>query len=224
MAVPDIRKAKIAKIKIASKSLALEDDSYRALLMRVTGKDSCAAMTASQLDAVLEEFKGLGFKAKKKRAGARKQADSAQAAKIRALWIMLYQMGATIDSSEHALSLFAKRSCGVEDLQWIDSGHADKIIRALRGWMERLGYVHPTADLIKAIGSIRSDNNIDQYWCADVIAAKLNLIHYQIRKVPAPSPFHTKTMVCGHEIKNLHLLCSAEMDLIIESLGVLIRR
>lgn len=215
------RRERIAKIKVASKTLALEEDSYRALLNRVTGKSSCADMTMRELDAVLEEFKGLGFKAKKKQSGNRKQANSAQAAKIRALWLCLYHMGAINEPSEHALAQFSKRSCGVEDLHWIDTRHADLIIRALRGWMERLGYRNPGSDVIETVAKIRKGHFINAHHDADVVAVKLHLIEYQIKKLGI-----TRIAVRegDFEITDLVRCPSETLDKVIEELGVSIRK
>lgn len=132
------RNGLIAKIHIARTQLALDEECYRALLRRVTGKDSSAAMSISQLEAVLGEFRRLGFSGKPPRAGKRKMATEPQAKKIRALWLVLYRMGALRDPSEEALAGFAARTCGVDDLHWITPGDADRIIRALRGWIDRL--------------------------------------------------------------------------------------
>lgn len=55
------RNALIAKIKIAQKELAMADEAYRAMLLRVTGKNSCAAMDAGELEAVIAEMVRLGF-------------------------------------------------------------------------------------------------------------------------------------------------------------------
>lgn len=55
------RRALIAKIKIAQKSLSLDDVTYRALLTAVTGKDSCAKCTDRQLIAVLVELRNKGW-------------------------------------------------------------------------------------------------------------------------------------------------------------------
>ena len=55
------RRAMIAKIKIAQKELGMEDDTYRAVLMRAAGKNSCTQMGDGQLEAVLREMQRLGF-------------------------------------------------------------------------------------------------------------------------------------------------------------------
>lgn len=216
----DFRNAKIAKIKIASKTLALDDGSYRALLTRVTGKDSAAKMTERELDSVIKEFERLGFKAKKKRAGDRKMANHAQAGKIRALWIMLYHMAAVDEPSENALAKFVKRTCGVEDLHWIGEYHADQTIRALRGWLVRLGYTHPTADHVKRVSTARAFAGVDGE-DSYAIAAKLNLIGWQMKKLSI------NDIAIGGVAYTSHgcLLADNEtLDCVIEKLGAYLRK
>ena len=62
----DQRRALIAKIKIAQKQLDLDDDTYRAMLMRVAGANSCTKMDMRQLEAVLAELVAKGFAPTKK--------------------------------------------------------------------------------------------------------------------------------------------------------------
>lgn len=59
-----IRRAQIAKIKLAKKDLGMDEDTYRALLQRVTGRTSSAQMTRQQRYQVLAEFGRLGWKPK----------------------------------------------------------------------------------------------------------------------------------------------------------------
>ncbi|MBL8499574.1 MAG: regulatory protein GemA [Nitrosomonas sp.] len=62
-----LRKNQLAKIHMAKAQLGLDDDTYRALLMDVTGKDSSAKLTAKQRAAVLERFESKGWKRKSKK-------------------------------------------------------------------------------------------------------------------------------------------------------------
>ena len=57
------RNAELAKIHVAKKQLNLDDDTYRAILDRITGQTSAADLTARQRDALLKEFVRLGFRA-----------------------------------------------------------------------------------------------------------------------------------------------------------------
>lgn len=153
------RRAMLGKIHIAQKDLALEEESYRDLLEKITGKRSSSKCTHAQLHDVIEEFKRLGWKPKKgqpKRAGRRKLAEGEQASKIRALWLDLYHLGALRDPGEEALAAFVARCTGVEALQWLDTDSADKAIKALRGWLERIGFVFPDAERRKALATWRA--------------------------------------------------------------------
>jgi len=58
------RKRELAKIHIAKAALGLDDDTYRALLMDVTGVDSSSKLHAKQRAAVLERFESKGWTSK----------------------------------------------------------------------------------------------------------------------------------------------------------------
>lgn len=146
-AVPAVRNGLIGKIHVAKKQLALSDESYRALLKRATGKESCTDMDLGELEAVLTDMKRVGFKPrpKTKKKSMTAIAKSHQARKIRAFWLMLHNLGEIQDSSEEALGAFVGRTTKVESLQWLTTDQADQAIKALRGWLERVGYYHPKA-------------------------------------------------------------------------------
>lgn len=135
------RNMSIKKIHVARRQLALDEDCYRALLNRVTGKSSCSDMTDGQLGLVLDEFKRLGWKGvhRPKKSGERKMAKDPQAKKIRAMWLQLRDMGVIQNSSEEALTAYVKRITGVEDLQWLHESDANKVINSLRSWIRRVG-------------------------------------------------------------------------------------
>lgn len=179
------KSALIGKIHVAKKQMALTEDSYRDVLVRITGKSSCKEMTFPQLQAVIEEFKRLGFKPTGgKRAGERKKADAAQAGMIRALWLDLYHLGANRDPSEEALAAFVKRSCGVPALQWVDTYKADTVIKALRGWLERVGFTAPKADEAKSIALYRHRCGIDDgEYNLSRVAWKVCMIQHQMNKL-----------------------------------------
>ncbi|MDP1980497.1 gp16 family protein [Undibacterium sp.] len=61
-----LRKAELAQIHIAKVQLAMADDTYRALLKRVAGKESSKDLTWQERKTLLDEFKRLGFKNKPK--------------------------------------------------------------------------------------------------------------------------------------------------------------
>lgn len=139
MTTTPIKNSLIAKIHIAKKQLDMDEDDYRAFLVRVAGKPSCSELSPQKLKAVLDEMKKLGFKpaTKTKRIGTRKLNDAPQAKMIRALWLTLRDMGALTDSSEAALLAFVKRMTGADAFEWLDSKQTNTVINALRGWIER---------------------------------------------------------------------------------------
>lgn len=160
-------RAAIAKVQIAKKELQLQDDDYRAILMRLTGKTSSAKCTEAELGRVLDEFKAKGWTPKVVGGGrARKPesqkarsrpADHPSAKKARALWLSLWNLGEVRDPSEAALEAFARRQLGVDRLQWADQGLTYKLIEALKAMAERAGWSQDIAgyprgtDLVKVL-------------------------------------------------------------------------
>jgi phage gp16-like protein len=138
---PD-RAAMLAKVHMAKKALGLDDDSYRAVTSRITGKDSSGACNRPQLVDLLDEFTRLGWKPPRQpnRAGKRPMAADPQSAKIRALWLALYHLGTVRDPAEAALTAFAKRMTGVSALQWLNAAQGNKVIEALKEWCVREGF------------------------------------------------------------------------------------
>lgn len=136
------RKKLVAKVKIAQKQLALDDDTYREMLQTVTGKRSAAKLKVWELENVIKRLCEHGFKPKKpKRAGSRKQANDAQSRKIISIWIQLHEAGKVKDPSDRALINWVKgqlkNSQGIEALQWLDSNQKSGLIESLKQWLNR---------------------------------------------------------------------------------------
>ncbi|AIA72716.1 putative phage regluatory protein [Pectobacterium atrosepticum SCRI1043] len=130
----------IKLIHIAKRDLQLDDDTYRQLLITVTGKTSTRDMTVPQLDNVLSAMKKRGFKIKaaKKANSSRPLDDSPQSRKIRSLWLEMADAGIIRDRSEAALARWVKRETGVDSLQWLNSEQASIIIEKLKQWQRRV--------------------------------------------------------------------------------------
>lgn len=173
-----VKRKMVAKIHIARKDLAIEDAAYRALLERVTGRDSCKSMTNAQLGRVLEEFKRLGWSEKpRKRAGTRPMATTEQAGKIRALWLSLYHLGEVRDPSEEALAAYVKRMSRVADPRWLTPKKADAVIKGLRGWCERVGWDVPSGAepaLIVKVSLIRAQIEVGAKFGCDFHRAAID--------------------------------------------------
>jgi phage gp16-like protein len=97
-----------AVINIAKAQLGLDEDTYRAVLLRVTGVSSLRAMTDRQKLDVVEEMKRLGFKVQVR---GRRLPPSVKpyVRLIHALWSSCARLGVIDNGSREALRAFAKR-------------------------------------------------------------------------------------------------------------------
>ena len=129
---PEHRRAMIAKIKIAQKELAMEDDAYRGLLTRVTGKTSAAALEKRELEAVLREMQRLGWQAGNPQGTPPRFASekSRTTAKIGA---MLKELGLSWNYAHGmAKAMFAR-----ERVEWLNSEELHKLMQALAVYQRR---------------------------------------------------------------------------------------
>ena len=127
MNVQKLRRSLIAKIKIAQKELGLDDATYRAVLLRVTGKSSCTECSIPELERVAEDMRQHGFKPKNSAGRRPNRRDSADQMmrKIEALlldngWSWNYAHGT------------AKRMFGVDRVEWLSDGNMHKLVAALQ--------------------------------------------------------------------------------------------
>lgn len=141
------RNAMIAKLHLAKRDLALEEESYRGVLERVTGKRSAREMSERQLDAALKEFQRLGWKPKRRDGTApagRTVGDKPIAYKIAALWRSLWLLGEVEDLA--GLDAFVERQTGVAAVRWLAPEEASAVIEALRAWSARAGFAVPATN------------------------------------------------------------------------------
>lgn len=130
----------IAAIHVAKKELGLDDDTYRAALVQVTGKSSSAAMSEAERRKVLEHFRQRGFKGAA--TGRRQPLEGRFAGKLQALWIAGWNLGLVRDRDDRALIAFVKRQTGIDHVRFLRHGQdAMKAIEALKGWLARAGGV-----------------------------------------------------------------------------------
>lgn len=137
----------IQLIHIAKSQLHLDDGTYRQMLTEITDKDSCSKMGKSELVAVFEHLKTLGFETKPaKRAGKVALADDAQSRKIRSLWLTLHELGTVRNSSEQALAKYIERQTGKSALQFISTADAIRVIETLKKWEKRVRDEQPVTN------------------------------------------------------------------------------
>jgi phage gp16-like protein len=152
----DKRLQLIRLIHVAKRDLAMDDDAYRAMLRRIGNKESASELSQSKLEQVLEHMKRSGFKVRSKGKPSRPLAQDGEARKVRALWLLLHELGAVTNPSEEALAAYAKRITGVDALQWLGGAKAERLIETLKKWAMRF---LPTAvrELVAQGGGSRSE-------------------------------------------------------------------
>lgn len=129
---PEHRRAMIAKIKIAQKALAMNDDSYRALLTRVTGKGSAAALEKREMEAVLREMQRLGWKPVNPQ-GTRPRVASEKDRTIAKIGTILKELNLSWNYAHGmAKAMFAR-----ERVEWLDAVELHKLMQALAVYQRR---------------------------------------------------------------------------------------
>lgn len=127
------RASAIAKVHVAKKQLGLDDGTYRAVLHRVTGRDSAADLNEVQLGNVIREFVRLGWTG-----GADLRTGRTSTGRlIRALW-----RDASRERSEASLRSMIRRVLGLaEDVipepDMLSVADASKMIEALKSMKRR---------------------------------------------------------------------------------------
>ncbi len=136
--MPSSRASLIKLIHVGRRELALDDDTYRAIIQaKAGGKTSSADCTLEELDAVVKYLKRSGFQVRhSKPQKSRKLDTSAEATKVRALWLLLHQIGEVRDPSEAALASYVRRMAKVDDLHWAGP-KIYTLIETLKKWAQR---------------------------------------------------------------------------------------
>lgn len=151
----------LAAIHVAKKQLGLDEDTYRAVLVRATGKDSTKAMTERERSSVVEEFRKRGFKPASK--GSRKRLEGQYAAKLQALWIAGWNLGVFRNRDDAALIKFVQRQAKVDHVRFLHHhDDAAKAIEALKAWMAREAGVDWSLD--KLANPVTQDDRFRVAW------------------------------------------------------------
>lgn len=135
----------LAAIHVGRKALGLDEETYRDLLERVTGKRSAGGMTPPEHRAVIDEMRRLGFVegasggASK---GAARRLEGPFAKKLQALWIGGWNLGLVRDRRDAALLAFVERQTGISHTRFLTAApDARAAIEGLKGWLARDGGV-----------------------------------------------------------------------------------
>ncbi|HGB3471633.1 TPA: gp16 family protein [Salmonella enterica subsp. diarizonae serovar 61:l,v:z35] len=129
----------IQLIHVAKGKLGIDTDTYRQMLLSITGVTSTSSMNPGQLNKVLNAMKRQDFQVKpaRKARTQRPLVDTPQVKKLRALWLEMHSSGIVRDSGEAALQAWVKRETGVDRLQWLEPEQASRCIESLKKWQKR---------------------------------------------------------------------------------------
>ncbi len=122
-----IAKTTLAKIHIGKTQLALDDDTYRAMLRSVGGVQSAKDLTAGGAAKVLEHMERSGFKPKAS-AKRRPRVAGPRTAQIGKIEALLTDAGRPWDY----VNCMVKRICKVDAIEFCDDVMLGKLIAALQ--------------------------------------------------------------------------------------------
>ncbi|MEH7868771.1 regulatory protein GemA [Rhizobium laguerreae] len=130
----------IAAIHVAKRQMGLDEDTYRAKLARITGKQSAKDMTEDERQTVLAVFRNEGFAPApaNRRVDGRQKLTGKYAKKLQALWIAAWNLGIVHDRDDKALIAFVKRQTGIDHTRFlVYADDAKRAIEALKAWIKR---------------------------------------------------------------------------------------
>lgn len=136
------RNRQLGRIHQAKKQLQLDDDTYRALLQRVTGKASSADMTTEERNQVLREFARLGFKDADQQ--ARKRVYAGRPRNVADV-PMLKKVEALLAHAKRPWSYahsMAKKMFGRDRVEFLRHDELHKLVAALQADANRLSRSH----------------------------------------------------------------------------------
>ncbi len=148
------RKSQLAQIHIAKKELGMDDDTYRAFLVRSTGKTSSADLDMHGRFKLIQAFKDSGWKPKKKR-GTKKSKqfgadskfgyDEATSRKLIALWRELFDAGKVSNNNAATMELWVANQTNKPGQQipkrrspdTLTPREINALIERLKNWLDR---------------------------------------------------------------------------------------
>lgn len=144
--VANDRNRLLAKVHVAKRQLALDDDTYRDILERVTGRRSAKDATMNELVRVLGAFRKSGWSAEWLDGNSGNSATAARTRKsakphvrkIWAVWSAMCKAGyITAEDKRAALRAFVAKRTQVADPEWLTPEQAATVIESLKQWQKR---------------------------------------------------------------------------------------
>jgi phage gp16-like protein len=133
----------IAAIHVLKAQCKLSEEDYRALLVDLTGKESCKLMNLLQLAQVRSHLDRLtvrlGLAPAKATFTKTKAAASPKERKVWAMWNALGRQGKLDNASAQALQAWVLRQTQVSHLRFCNDAQLDSLINSLKLWAGRNG-------------------------------------------------------------------------------------
>jgi phage gp16-like protein len=169
----------LAAIHVARRQLGLDDDTYREILERETGKRSAAELNERERRKVVAVFEQKGFRRNPK--PRRDRLSGRYAGRLQALWIAAWNLGIVRNASDAALIAFIKRQTGLDHGRFLlHAEDASRAIEALKDWMRRESGVGSLFRYDDTQGQLFNDDR-----CQILIAQWMRLL--QLDAAPAAS-------------------------------------
>jgi len=139
------RKKLIQLVHVGKKKMGMNEETYRAFLTGVCGRDSAAKMTIRQLEQALKAMRGNGFEqfARRVKQEEKGGATLAQLEYIKGMWAVCAR-----NKSDAALKAFVKKITYVDAIRFLDVDLAQKVILALRDMMIKAGFNPDTSEAL----------------------------------------------------------------------------
>lgn len=131
------RNMKLGRLHQLAKEQALDEDAYRDKLQLITGKRSAKELSDDELDTAITAFTTSHVK---------QNANFPHTAKVKALWIALWNLAAIESGTDAALDAFVERQTGRQRLSFLTPADANSVTEALKAIGERNGFVVPKDD------------------------------------------------------------------------------
>ncbi|WP_236213689.1 gp16 family protein [Metapseudomonas otitidis] len=127
-------------VQIARRQLGMDDDTYRAMLMRTVGATTSKGLTPRQIGRVLAELERLGFKSTSPKKAPAKGRQTAEPAPERAA--LIGKINAQLAEAERTIAYadgMARRMFQVERVEWCDPDQLRRLVAALAYDAQRHG-------------------------------------------------------------------------------------
>lgn len=131
------RRKDLALIHLAVKDLGMDRSSYEALMFRVSGTKSAAAMMAKERAMLIEELRRLGWRPNKSKPNEKTFQGGTQVDFLKYLWDQLVKSGKAKVAGEAGLNRFIMARFKVQRVEWLNTSQLRQAIEALKSWDAR---------------------------------------------------------------------------------------